>query len=337
MKSAFLAPLVACGALLATTLHAQATNAPTATARNKQMATDLFDAGVKEMTAAQCERTPVGDDAACHKALESFKRAHDLYPEGLGALRNLAYVELHLNLVASAARDFRDLARSAEHDARPERRLWAQFANAELTKIEARIPHLTVHVAPIADHEASLLLDGAPLPAAAWDTRLDLDPGTHAIHATAADAEPFDQSITLVEGQDAQATVTLNPRPKPEASVAEASPVTPPYRPRPSRLPPLLTAAAGLATVGVGLGFGGVALSKRNEACGNSHLCDPAELSAGRTDAQISTVVTVVGGVALAGGVVWYALLPKFEGKVSAAFAPSVAPGSVSFSARGTF
>src|SRR2546421_644382 len=84
--------------------------------QSRKVATDLFDAGVARMGAGRCDETPVADIAACREARDAFRRAYALYPGGLGALRNAAYVEKNLGLVASAAHDFRELARKAPLD-----------------------------------------------------------------------------------------------------------------------------------------------------------------------------------------------------------------------------
>src|SRR5687768_95008 len=83
---------------------------------NRGVATDLFDAGVRKMAEGKCDENPIADRAACNEARDAFKRAYALYPAGLGALRNLAYVEQNLGLIASAARDFRELIRRAPLD-----------------------------------------------------------------------------------------------------------------------------------------------------------------------------------------------------------------------------
>ena len=163
---------------------------------NKALATDLFDRGVRKMRAGSCERSPVGDRAACEEARDAFRRSFELYPAGLGALRNLANVEANLGLVASAARAFRELARRAPHDPDPARKMWAEFARQSAEQLAARVPHLQIDI--IADHPASLTLDDAELPAAAWATPIELDPGPHMVRAEAPDRTPFEASFCLL-------------------------------------------------------------------------------------------------------------------------------------------
>ena len=94
---------------------------------NKAIATDLFDKAVTKMGQGNCDREdpavaakPI-DVGTCKEARELFKRAYELYPSALGALRNLAFTEKGLGMVASAARSFRELARKAPLDPKPER------------------------------------------------------------------------------------------------------------------------------------------------------------------------------------------------------------------------
>jgi hypothetical protein len=311
--------------------------------KNKQVATDLFDQGVRKMTVGGCDKDPVGDVATCEQACDAFRRARDLYPEGLGALRNLAYTELHLRRLASASRDFRDLARSAQHDARPERRLWADFAQAELSKIVGHVPGLTVHVPQQFRAGLQVTLDGNPLPPAAWDTRLDLDPGAHHVHAESPQMAPYDSDITLVEGQNAETTIEGRPSRSGSALLSPSQQVEEGPSPgesesRPTRIPAIATAGLGVAVTGVGLAFGAEAWTTRNTACGGSQKCDPAGLSAARSDALWSTVLTATGAGLLVGGALWYLLVPSStRSSTKTSLAPHVGPGEIGVGARGEF
>src|SRR5439155_26351465 len=140
--------------------------------------------GLKLMVSYNCNESPT-DVGKCKKARGDFKRSYDLYPAALGALRNLAYVEKGLGMVASVARDFREVARKAPLDPKRERQKWAEIARAEVNNLEPRVPHLTIKVPADRPAGMKVVLDGAILAEAAWDTQIDVDPGKHEVHAEA--------------------------------------------------------------------------------------------------------------------------------------------------------
>lgn len=298
--------------------------------QDKKIATDLFDKGVATMNASKCDEAPT-DPAACRKALDDFRRAYQLYPAALGALRNIAYIEKALGMVASAARDFRELARKAPLDPKPERQKWADYAREEVKALEPRIAHLTVKIPADRPPGTKVVLDDVPLPEAAWDTVIDVDPGTRAVHAEAPGRLSFDGSVTLAEAQSKSISVLLDAD---THAVAEASS---------SRTLPIVVAGLGVVGVGVGLGLGYASLKKKNDACGDSKLCDPDGLSQGRSLASASTIVTSIGAVALVSGVVWYLLSPSSSSSpssdrsTSTAFAPYATTDGAGLAAFGRF
>ncbi|MGZ3424534.1 MAG: PEGA domain-containing protein [Polyangiales bacterium] len=307
---------------------------------NAALATDLFEAGVKKMEDGHCEETPIGDRAACTAARENFRRAYELYPAGLGALRNLAFVEKGLGLLASSARHFRELARKAPLDPKPARRLWADFAKKELEGLEPRVPHLTVKLQdPPAG--AVVLIDGADLPKAAWNMSLDLDPGSHEIRADASGRKPFLATITLAEGETKSILVVLvtegTAAPEP---AAPTMPVPPSKSDAPewwrTRTAPLILTGVGAATVAVGLGLGWAAIAKHKDVCPGAG-CDPNAYAEGKSLARASTIVTGVGLVAAASGIAWYVLGAPSNPEKRTAVVPSAWAGGAGLQVVGHF
>lgn len=266
-----------------------------------QIAKDLFDRGVRLMEEAKCDETPT-DLAKCKQAREDFERAYEI-TGSLGALRNLAYVEKGLGMIASASRHFRDLAREAPKDPKPERQKWADFAREEAQALAPRIPHLVVKVTEKVKG-AKVFLDGAELPEAAWNTELEVDPGKHSVRAEAPGRLAFVGGVTLAEKQSKSIAVVLDPDPK--AQVASG-----PAKQGPSKVPAMIVTGVGVVGVGVGLGLGYVAMKKRDDNCDAQKLCDPQALEDGRSLANVSTIVTGVGAAVLVGGAIWWALTPS--------------------------
>ncbi len=311
---------------------------------NRALATDLFDDGVRKMNAGACDVSPVRDASVCREACDAFRRAYALYPTGLGALRNLAYVEANLGLVASAARSFRELTRRAPLDPSPPRRVWAGFAQKEADALAPRIPHLRLDTSAGRPPQMSLSLDGTALPEAGWDTELDLDPGHHALHAEAPGYVTFDTSFEVSERDETRIAITLVERASQDPDAAHPT-VSPLHSSDPASHAarpwlPLAVAGAGTVAVGIGLGLGYIAIQDRVQACGNGMFCEPTELESGRSIARASTLVTSLGAAAVTGGLLWYFLSasrPAGEPKGVAWALPYAIPTGAGIAAHGTF
>lgn len=267
------------------------------TEQEQILAKDLFDKGVRLMDEGKCDDKPT-DLKKCKEARDAFKRAYEL-TGALGALRNLAYTEKGLGLTASAARDFREVARRAPLDPKPERRKWAEFAKAEADALEPRVPHLIVKMVEKVPN-AKITLDGVPLPEAGWNTPLPIDPGSHSIRAEAAGRLPYEAVATLNENQDKAISVVLDIDSKP-VETSKAS----------SKVGPIVMTAVGVVSIGVGLGLGYASMKKRDSSCDANKLCDPDGLASGRSLANTSTIVTGVGAGIAVIGVVWWVLSPS--------------------------
>jgi hypothetical protein len=327
-----------CGLLGASLLFVAPDVGAGGTEQDKQIATDLFDRGVKRMNEGRCDDARPTDAAACKEAIDDFRRAYALYPAALGALRNLAYCEKGAGMIASASRDFRDLARKAPLDPKPERRLWADFARKEVEALEPRIPHVVVKVPLDRPKGTKVMLDGAPLAEAGWGTRIDVDPGPHLVEASAPRKQPFKGEVSVGEREDKTVAVAF------EDAVevpVETKPTAPVASTKHDRTLPWLVTAVGVVGVGAGLGLGVAARSKRDDACGDSNVCDGAKLDDARSLASTSTLVTAVGGVVLATGVVWLLLTPSSHDEPTptraAQIAPWVSPQGAGFVAVGRF
>jgi len=271
--------------------------------QDKVLATDLFDKGIKKMEDGKCDQPVIGDAALCNEARDLFRRSYEVYPAGLGALRNLAYVERGLGLLASAARRFRELERKAPQDPNPKRHVWAEYAKKELVDIEPRVPHLTVKPPMPRPDGLVIKLDGSVLPEPVWATSLDVDPGSHTIHAEAKGVAPFDSTVTFAEKDDKSIDVTF----------AQSAPVDkpPPPTKSSSHVAPIVLTGVGAAVVIVGLGFGYSAITKRKDACGDGRFCEPNKLDEAKSAARTSNIVTGIGIAAVAGGVLWMLLTPR--------------------------
>lgn len=323
--------LLLVAALLAPTASAFA-DAPAEKAGDKQLATDLFDKANKKLEEGKCDQPAPTNTAVCLEARDLFRRAYEIYPAGLGALRNLAYVELNLGLLASAARNFRELERRAPDDPNPKRHVWAEYAHKELETLEPRVPHVTLMVPK--EHPATLkvTLDGLAIPEPAWGTALDVDPGKHTLRADTGSCPAFELTLDVAEKESRSVDVAF----------CAPQPVEAPSRRSldGSRVPALVFMGVGGVTLVAGLIFGVSAISKKSDACGDSNVCDRQGLDDARTAASTSTILTGVGLALTLGGAAWYyfgAPKAKAEPARAARVAPWAGPSGFGLTAMGSF
>jgi len=287
-------------------------------------ASALFESGVRKMEVGRCEEIPVGNPKVCAEACDDFRDAYAKYPAGLGALRNLAFVEKGLGLVASASRHFRELAEKAPLDPKPARRLWADYARTELSLLAPRVPHLTIAMPKPAPTDSRVTLDDVVVSSSQYTVAIPVDPGAHVVRVEAPGHLPFTRAITLAEGDSAAVDVTLTALDKPK--LPPIAPIETKEAPAgPPRMTQAMLFGAGAATLAVGLGFGVAAIYKRDQACAGAS-CDLDEWERGRGYARASTILTVAGGVAAASGVVWYLLTPSAQRPTATAFVPYASP-----------
>lgn len=170
-------------------------------------------------------------------------------------------------------------------------------------------------------------------------TALSLDPGTHTFTFEAPGLPTSTKTLVVVEGaKDRTETVTLG-------TPAPAAPPTPPAAPVPDQAPApsggsaqktigLVVGGAGIAGLALGSVFGLMASSKWSQA-----QTDKSETEKNTADSQatISTIGFIAGGVLFAGGAVLWLTAPSASSTSTVGLVPSVAPGGGGALLRGTF
>lgn len=296
----------------------------------KDLAVYFFDQGIQKLHEGACDASPMGNLDKCGEAREMFSRAHDLDPNALGTLRNLAQLEQRLGLLARSVRHFRELARKAPLDPKPERRTWAKLANSAIEALLPRLGRLTVSVtAPAPTPDIQLKIDDEPVPSAAWGAPLEFDAGEHTVTAVAPGCAAFEQRIDLKEGEAETMRVELAP--VATATAGSASPSSGPLslsagaptdtkgtagaidtngsqgRAAFLRATPWVVVGAGGLALAVGGAFGAAALAQYSTACPQGGPgCNRQEYDKGAHWADASTVLFVAGGAAVAGGLIWH-------------------------------
>lgn len=293
-------------------------------AQNAAIAQKLYDDAMQLMAEKKYAE-------ACSKLAESNR-----LDTGMGTRFHLGDCYENLGLVASAWALFTDVADEAKRTKQTGREA---VARERATQLEARLPKVTFQVPPSVarvpgvevrdgDHVVEQPLWGQPLP---------VDPGKHTIAVSAPGRRTWTTTIVLKES--ALETVVIGEL----ASAGSSIPVG-----------AIVLGSVGVASVVVGSVFGLQARSKwQNDvvlkSCNGGVItqCDlddakaRLENSGAQTDATISTVTFVVGGLALASAAV-VALWPREKSPERAAktvrvqFVPMVVGGG-GFFAIGSF
>jgi hypothetical protein len=284
----------------------------------------------------------------CASAVPLFRKAFDVYPEGLGSLRNLAECEESLGRFASARRAWLDLGRALLANTAPKYQDWAQDAEQAAARLAPKVATLIVDlriVAPPGEtasaQDVEVKVNGEPLAASLVGTPLERDPATYVVRAGGRRVKTAqEQTVELSPGQGKRVVVDVVVSAESPTglgnSVAEA-----PLRPRASTgeatrrtaaWAALGVGAAGLIGAGISAVFRSSALDdqktlvRSTPACnfgsdGNAMCTDAvppgtrtqldSATSRGNTAATFVNVFVVVGAAGLASGLVLLAIRPS--------------------------
>jgi hypothetical protein len=274
----------------------------------------------------------------CAGAVPLFRKAIDLYPAGLGSVRNLAECEEQLGHYASARRAWLDLKRALLTTEDRKYEGWSQDAEAAAARLAPKLATLTVDVAyATPDGQAALskgvsvTLDGEMLAPALVGTPLERDPGHHVVRAAGDRVqEPQQTAVDLVAGDNKHVAlrVVVKPPsslpPEPSQPGGDAGPAqhpveTPAEQGTGSTRKTVAWIAIGVGAVslvgaGVSLGVRQSALSDATSACNNNSSLSncpstnettvKSDVSRGQTASTLVTVLGIAGAVGLTSGIV---------------------------------
>jgi hypothetical protein len=183
----------------------------------------------------------------CANAIPLFQKAHDVYPQGLGSLRNLAECQESVGWLASARRTWLELRRSLDRNVDPKYDGWVDDANQATARLAPMVPTLAIDVVlttargqpvsssrprsggvdgtsdgtfakggvvnsgegGVVNHaDVAVSANGQPVPAELFGTPIELDPGKYTIHVAGAGIHPPpDEVVYLAPGDARRVTV----------------------------------------------------------------------------------------------------------------------------------
>jgi hypothetical protein len=246
----------------------------------------------------------------CAEAIIPFRRALEVYPEGLGSLRNIAECEEELGLFASARRDWWDLRRAALQSNEAKYQGWKEDAEARYHALADKVAKLTIKLTGDSLDRVRVVIDGKPVDPRLLDVELERDLGPHTIEAFYGGAAPILKKLELTRGE--REVVVL------EVPQTAVGPVKGDGKPSDGGTAPAPSAfdmrTAGFVALGVGgvsavgtaiaIGVRAGALSAIEEECTETdgrYSCPESMRSNEDTGRTASTLTNVFGAVAIAG------------------------------------
>jgi len=253
-----------------------------------------------------------------------FRKAYELYPEGLGSLRNLAECEESLGHFASSHRAWLDLKRALVTTPDKKYGGWDQDATDSAARLAPKLATLTIDinvVGPAGETEpprgVEVTLDGEKLALSLIGTPLERDPGSHVMKVTGARLQgPVERAVNLAAGDvrrvALRAVVMPDKQGDPGAPTTTPLPATPPVPPdddaerartakRTIGWAAIGVGAAGLVGAGISLGVRQSALSTLQGQCPGFNGCNPGLQSTADRGRAASTAFTVLGIVGVVG------------------------------------
>jgi len=288
---------------------------------------------------------------ACPKFAESLR-----LESGLGTMLWLADCYENNGQTASAWAQFKEAASVAA--LRRDRR--EQVAREQAAALEPKLSRLTVSVSgDAAEGALTVQRDTETIPKAQWGVAVPVDPGDHAVRASAPGRKAWTTTLSLARAASATVTVpALEPGEEPAAATTPAAPTaaapaavaSPMNTAEPSaanqgtgggtvqKTLGLAAAGVGLVAVGIGAYLGLHAKSAYDDSNANGHCtsnqCDVTgdqDRSNARGAATASTIAFAAGFVAIAGGAVLYFTASRGAPAPSTALSPVVGKDGASF------
>jgi len=303
----------------------------------------------------------------CASAIPLFQKAHELYPSGLGSLRNLAECEQALGHFASARRTWLELGRALLTNDDRKYAGWAQDADQAAAALLPKVASLTIDVTVVTPSGETLpttgidmTLNGEAVAPNLVGVLLERDPGTYVVRVTEVGlGAPQEETVQLRPGESKRVSLQVVASPEPRAADLGAPPAaieTAPAPPAPATHGPPRSADRKAAWIALGVGAAGlvgmgVSLIVRQDAlnevrsncpqfdtgsCGASSQAavQSAVQSAVNRGHTASTFVNVFGAVAVVGAIGGVVLLATKHSQGGARAALVLSPAGLSTMGR---
>jgi hypothetical protein len=242
----------------------------------------------------------------CPDAIVAFRRALEAFPQGLGALRNIAECEEQLGQFASARNDWWSLRRAVLQSNELRYESWEKDAEQGYARLATKVAKITIRIHGADPAQTQITLDGKPLDPRLLGVELERDLGPHTVQASYGGAAPVVEKRTLVAGSSEVVTLEI---PTSTPQKISPGPITAPPPPPDPIKPKLRTAGLISLTVG-GIGMIGTAtaiivrqgaLAEIDKTCHLHSSCPESLRDATNRGQTASTLANVFGSLAVVG------------------------------------
>jgi hypothetical protein len=295
-------------------------------------------AGEAESRSLFAEGRRMRESGHCADAIVVFRKAYDTFPDGLGALRNVAECEQEVGMFASARRDWSDLRLAVLKSTSPKYVGWDKDAEDGQAALAGRVARLTLKLTGAQPEGLRVQLNGQPFDPRLLEVELEEDDGALKIEVFYGARKPLVRTAELTEGQHQTIEIDVPPPPPPDkVSSGGGSPDGGSIAPT-SNNGKAMRIAGGVSLAVGGLGVVGTivtlvmrqsALSSINSACPTHTHCPSSisgDVSRGKTTSTLVNVFAVTAGVGVGLGLTLVLAAPKDPPK-AAGRAPSMAVG----------
>jgi len=269
----------------------------------------------------------------CVGAIPLFRKAYELYPAGLGTLRNIAECQESLGQFASARRTWLDLKRDLLTNTSPRYDGWAHDADQAAARLAPKLATIKIDLSavrtngePAPADGVEVTLNGEPIATGLAGTPLERDPGHYLVRVAGRRVSaPEERTVDLREGEAKSVALRVVLADVPHADDSPGAAPSAALSPAPERdehgdatrrtlgWAAIATGAASTVGFAISLGVYLSALNDANNACGGSiDMCQAKQDSVplksardqGRTAATWDVVFGAAGVLGLAGGAV---------------------------------
>ena len=221
-----------------------------------------------------------------------------------GTLINLAQCKEALGKLATAHQYWQQASNLARAIGDPR----TDFIAAQLERLDARVPRLTIVLAKDAPPGTIVRRDGIDFGAGSLGASLPVETGAHTITVIAPHMEPKQTVVELAEGDRHEVTVApgepiVEAVAPPALAVPPAASTATPGATSPVRIAAYIAGGLGIVGLGVGVVSGARALSFAGDTTGHcdGDVCDPVGTAARQNEESAGNVATAgfVSGVGL--------------------------------------
>jgi hypothetical protein len=267
----------------------------------------------------------------CTAAEAVFRRALEVYPAGLGSLRNIAECQEATGRYASALKTWLDLKRALSEYASPRYEGWQQDADSAADRLRAKESNLVIDLYGVGSpgaRGADVTVNGELIDNSRLGAPIEIDPGPCFVRVVAVDGRVLEQRVALAPGQSVRVSFNMAIPTERVSPLTSPAPAAARWNPSTAGWVAIGIGSASLVGAGVSFAFYLSAHDTLERRCPNYQTmpCDPSlrpEVSQGRTASTLVNVLTTAGLVGVVGGAVLVAVLTPHSSSTALAVSPT--------------